>query len=232
MIKHMPIDSVYLTDTIFLHLPYAAELLVNNKFPHKGDILKTERNINVRNDTPFVTKKLFVAAETLQEPKPVVVQKPVAPPPPPTTTDIAEDVQLTDLGQQVADQLQKGGPGQAIVVRGINFDNGYHTIRKSVMPTLDAVIEALKKYPNVKLEIQGHVCCWPLGEEGFDNETKEYSLSDNRARAVYDYFVSHGILKSRLTFKGYGMKFPLVYPEKGKKDEYQNRRVVFKIISK
>ncbi|HWB27735.1 MAG TPA: OmpA family protein [Chitinophagaceae bacterium] len=242
--KPMPIDTVYLSDSIIVPPPYPEDILAINKHPHKGDILKIERSVEVRNDTPFVMKKLYVAAETMEEPKqdiavtkpePAVVTQPVA-----TQTDaaptvpdeISEDTRASDLTQQVTDKLKNGKVGESLVLRGINFDNGYHTILKKDLPALEAVVAAMKAIPTLKIEIQGHVCCWPLGEEGFDNETKEYNLSNNRAQIVYQYLVEHGIAKDRMTYKGYGMKKPLVYPEKNKRDQYKNRRVEFKIVSK
>lgn len=227
------IDTVYRNDSILVPPPYSAEILAVHKFPHKGDIIKIERSVEVRNDTPFVFKKLYVASETMEEPKPeIVVTKPapdkVAAPP----AEISEDIKASDLSQEVTDQLKKSSVGESLVIRGINFDFGYHTILKKDMPALQAVLSALKEIPTLKLEIQGHVCCWPIGQEGFDKDTKEYNLSYNRAKAVYDYLVSNGIAADRLTYNGYGMKKPLVWPEKNKKDEYRNRRVEFKIVSK
>jgi len=228
------IDTVYSEENILMPMPYPAEILAVHRFPHKGDILKIERSVNVRNDTPFVLKKLYVASETMEEPKPeIVVTKPtpdkvVAA----TPSEISEDTKASDLSQQVTDLLKKSTIGESLVIRGINFDFGYHTILKKDMPSLQAVLSAMQQIPTLKLEIQGHVCCWPIGQEGFDKDTKEYNLSYNRAKAVYDYLVSNGIAADRLTYNGYGMKKPLVWPEKNKKNEYKNRRVEFKIVSK
>ncbi len=242
VVKKMPIDTVYLNDSVLVPPPYSADILAINKHPHKGDILKVERTVDVRNDTPFVMKKLYVAAETMEEPKPAVAitEPPKAATPAPVVeapastvpNEIAEDTKASDLNQQVTDKLKNSKVGESLVLRGINFDNGYHTILKKDIPDLEAVVDAMKQIPTLKIEIQGHVCCWPIGEEGFDRDTKEYNLSYNRAQVVYQYLIDHGIDKSRLTFNGYGMKKPLVYPEKNKNDQYKNRRVEFKIVSK
>jgi len=227
------IDTVYTTDSIMVPPPYTAELLAINKHPHKGDILKIERAVDVRNDTPFVMKKLYVASETMEEPKQDVA---VAPPAPvvtaPGSNEISEDTKESELNDEVMKRLRNTKVGESLVLRGINFDNGYHSILKKDLPTLQAVLEAMKQIPTLKVEIQGHVCCWPMGEEGFDRQTKEYNLSYNRAQVVYQYLVDNGISKDRLTFNGYGMKKPLVYPEKNKGDQYKNRRVEFKIVSR
>lgn len=225
------IDTVYLADSIMVPPPYSPEILAINPRPKKGDILKIERSVNVSNDTPYVMKKLYVASETMED-KPAVA---VAPPPAvapagPTSNEVSEDSK--DLNKEVSDKLKNTKVGESLVLRGINFDNGYHTILKKDMPALQAVLSALKEIPTLKVEIQGHVCCWPKGEEGFDRDTKEYNLSYNRAQVVYQWLVDNGIDKSRLTFNGYGMKNPLVYPEKNKSDQYKNRRVEFKVTAK
>ncbi|HVX51028.1 MAG TPA: OmpA family protein [Chitinophagaceae bacterium] len=241
--KPTPIDTVYISDSVVVPPPYPEEILALNKHPRKGDILKVERSVMVRNDTPFVMKRLYVAAETMEEPKqdivvtkpePAVVNQPAAPvqATPSAPSEISEDTKASDLGKQVTDKLKNSKIGESLVLRGINFDNGYHTILKKDIPALEAVVSAMKEIPTLKIEIQGHVCCWPLGEEGFDRETKEYNLSYNRAQVVYQYLIDHGIDKSRLTYAGYGMKKPLVYPEKNKSDQYKNRRVEFRIVSK
>ena len=56
-------------------------------------------------------------------------------------------------------------------------------------------------------------------------------LSQNRAKAVYDYLVSHVIDNKRLTYVGYGDTRPKV---KNDTDENRaiNRRTEFKVIGK
>jgi outer membrane protein OmpA-like peptidoglycan-associated protein len=242
--KPAPVDTTFLTQTIYLNPPYADELRVTNKYPHKGDLLKTETDFVLRNDSPFVYKKLYVASETMDEPAPPAVAAAAPTPPAPVTTpvaavtkpgvpdEIAENTSADDLAKQVKEHLQNGKIGESLVIRGINFDFGYHRIIKKSKPQLEAVLYALNQIPTLKLEIQGHICCWPIGQEGFDKDTKEYNLSFNRAKAVFDYLVAAGISADRLTYNGYGMKHPMVYPEKSKDDEYKNRRVEFKIVSK
>lgn len=227
-----PIDTVYVSDSVIVPPPYTPEILALNPHPRKGDILKVERIFQMHIDTPYVTRKLYVASETMEDPKPVVAAAPAPPATPAGPQEIGEDTKSSDLDQEVLNKLKNSKAGESLVLRGINFDNGYHTILKKDIAPLQAVLSAMKQLPTLKLEIQGHVCCWALGEEGFDNETKEYNLSYNRAQVVYQYLVDNGIAKDRLTFNGYGMKKPLVYPEKNKKDQYKNRRVEFKIVSK
>ncbi|WP_317128059.1 OmpA family protein [Flavobacterium chryseum] len=59
--------------------------------------------------------------------------------------------------------------------------------------------------------------------DGIDKETKERTLSWNRAKTVFKYLMSKKIANNRMTFQGCGNKYPL-----GKGDNY-DRRVEFMI---
>jgi outer membrane protein OmpA-like peptidoglycan-associated protein len=49
---------------------------------------------------------------------------------------------------------------------------------------------------------------------------------------VYDFLVAGGIDKSRMSYRGFAGRFPLVSPEQTEADRTMNRRVEVKIISK
>jgi outer membrane protein OmpA-like peptidoglycan-associated protein len=129
--------------------------------------------------------------------------------------------------------LQDSKAGESIILNEIHFEEGRHVLKKSSKPALNAMLQALKAMPSLQLQIQGHMCCDDaLKTDGFDLDTKEFMLSNNRAKAVYDFFVQNGIDASRLTYKGYGTRKRLVYPEKTDTDRDKNRRVEFLIIKK
>jgi outer membrane protein OmpA-like peptidoglycan-associated protein len=56
-------------------------------------------------------------------------------------------------------------------------------------------------------------------------------LSWNRAQFVRDYLVQNGISPERISYRGYAMTRPLVYPEQTIQDQIQNRRVEILIIA-
>jgi outer membrane protein OmpA-like peptidoglycan-associated protein len=74
---------------------------------------------------------------------------------------------------------------------------------------LKQFIEELTARPDVKIKIEGHVCCTKPGQDGVNAETKKKNLSYVRAKAVYDYLAEHGIEPSRMTYEGMKGDYPL-----------------------
>jgi len=101
----------------------------------------------------------------------------------------------------------------------IHFEYNKAVIRQDSFPVVDAVAEILKKYPDLKMEIQGHT-----DNKGGPDYNKR--LSDQRAAAVRTYLVEHGIPSDRLTSHGYGLERPLV-PNDSDNNRALNRRVQF-----
>jgi outer membrane protein OmpA-like peptidoglycan-associated protein len=90
----------------------------------------------------------------------------------------------------------------------------------------------MRKYPDLKIEIQGHICCALQGEDGYDHGLKNNQLSLNRAKVVYLFLVRNGIDKNRMTYKGFGASRKRFPEEKTKQEQELNRRVEIKIIEK
>src|SRR5262249_3892321 len=89
------------------------------------------------------------------------------------------------------------------ILQQIHFEFDKDKIRTESFKILDAVVDVLKQYPRIRLEIQGHT----------DNKgapAYNLKLSDRRAASVLKYLVSHGVAPDRLTSRGYGMERPLV----------------------
>ncbi len=123
--------------------------------------------------------------------------------------------------------------GSTIALRNINFVGGRHQFLFGSAPILIELLEAMETYPKLVVEVQGHICCEPHSGEGLDEDTGEFNLSEERAKAVRDYLFRNGIDSNRVTYKGYGHSSPIYpYPEKNEEERIQNRRVEIKILSK
>lgn len=86
-------------------------------------------------------------------------------------------------------------------------------------PTLDEVVQALKDNKNFKVQVDGH-----SSSEGSDDHNQ--TLSEERAAAVLDYLVAHGIAKDRLVSKGFSSSQPRD-TNKTAAGRENNRRVEF-----
>jgi OOP family OmpA-OmpF porin len=87
------------------------------------------------------------------------------------------------------------------VLTGVNFDTAKWDIQSGYYPILDGVVAILQKNPSMKLEIEGHT-----DNRGAADYNRQ--LSENRAKAVMDYFITRGISPDRLSAKGYGFSKP------------------------
>lgn len=129
--------------------------------------------------------------------------------------------------------LKKVEVGQTIVLRNIFFDLDKYSLRPESVNELERLLKLLQENPTMKIEISGHT-----DTRGSAEHNQE--LSQNRAKAVVDYLIEHGIDASRLTYAGYGETKPLIsdeaiakMPSANDREEahQQNRRTEFKILS-
>jgi outer membrane protein OmpA-like peptidoglycan-associated protein len=108
----------------------------------------------------------------------------------------------------------------------IYFDYDMWYIRKESKKILNRVVELMKKYPDMVVEIGSHT-----DNRGNDNYNKV--LSQNRANSTRTYILEQGIPKNRITAKGYGETVQIVkcIPEESCDEEQHelNRRSEFVI---
>ncbi len=102
------------------------------------------------------------------------------------------------------------------------FDFNKSVIKEAAKGPLNSVVKWLQENPEVKVEISGHTDS--VGSAAYNQK-----LSEARAKAVYDYFVSQGVDKFRLAYAGYGKEKPIATNET-EEGRAQNRRVELNII--
>lgn len=129
-------------------------------------------------------------------------------------------------------KIEELNAGESLAIEGLSFVPGRHLILQSSAPSLQKLLKTLKDNPKLKVEIQGHVCCTDNGEDGLDYDTREPKLSENRAKAIYEYLIDKGISKSRLSYKGYGRTKPKEPIEDSPEKEQANRRVEILVLEK
>lgn len=138
-------------------------------------------------------------------------------------------------GQSLTEKLADSTltTGTNIVLRNINFVGGLPHFLPESMPMLNELLNAMNTFPNLVIEIQGHICCQSDDRDGLNMETAYHTLSADRAKAVKDYLIAKGIAPTRVSSRGFGHSLPLYpYPERSEAERIANRRVEIKIISK
>jgi len=172
-----------------------------------------ERRVDLMVVQQIPVKKISPVANKVQEEK--------------VTIDVSKKIEKKPEDKNIVD-LEKG---ESMDIEGLSFIPGRHMVLKSAYPVLRDLLIALRDHPNLKIEIQGHVCCPEAGLfDGLDHDTHTYNLSENRAKAVYTYLVKYGIDEDRLSYKGYGNSQLKIKIEKTPEDEQVNRRVEIKIL--
>ncbi len=109
-----------------------------------------------------------------------------------------------------------------ILLKNVFFETGSAKLLDASQQELNRLYSLLKDNPNIFIQINGHTD--DVGEEE-DNLV----LSENRAKAVYDYLLKKGIKDDRLSFKGFGETKPIASNE-SEEGRQQNRRTEFVIL--
>ena len=121
-------------------------------------------------------------------------------------------------------KIRNSKTGDKITLENINFFNMSPRVLAKSKPVLYDLLCAMQDNPNLKIEIQGHVCC--------QTTEQNTALSVSRARAIYNYLISQKINRKRLSYKGFGTTMPIhPIPEKNEVEEFENRRVEIMIVA-
>ena len=144
--------------------------------------------------------------EPAEEPEPQVIEEPD------TTEQVIEEVPEEREALYVDE-------GQSLVLEGVTFASGSTNLTLEAQRILNQVVDILKKYPSMEVEIRG-----------FTDNTGSYALNINisqrRAEAVKDYLVLNGIFPHRLKAFGFGPENPIA-PNDTPEGRAKNRRIEF-----
>lgn len=108
--------------------------------------------------------------------------------------------------------------GEKIILKNIQFEQTKWMLNPSAMGELDRLVELMKTYPKMRIEITGHT-----SSEGDRNDNIE--LSRKRAESCKDYLRKNGIESNRIITRGIGPDSPI-----SNTDKSLNRRVEFSVI--
>jgi OOP family OmpA-OmpF porin len=114
--------------------------------------------------------------------------------------------------------VKEAAPEVVSITLMINFDSGKSYVRPRYYNEVKKVADFMKKYPNTKMEIQGHT-------DNVGKPAMNKRLSQRRADAVKNLLIKkYKVNKNRLKAVGYGEEKPLV-PNDKVENRSRNRRV-------
>jgi OOP family OmpA-OmpF porin len=99
----------------------------------------------------------------------------------------------------------KGAPVNAAgcwSLRGINFDSNKADIKPQYYDFLNENVAVLQKNPTIKIKIMGHT-------DSIGSDEYNQALSERRAKAIEDYFISKGVDPNRIFSQGFGESKPV-----------------------
>jgi outer membrane protein OmpA-like peptidoglycan-associated protein len=155
--------------------------------------------------------------------EPGVVKKPVKvefPASITVTTPAGKEEMKLDVA--FMERINTAKTGEKIVIPNLNFRENTFAVMNESRPRLYELLQVMKTNANLKIKLQGHVCCMTKDRQ---------DLSTQRAKAVMMFLLANGIEKSRLSFQGFGVSQPLYpIPEKTPEEREANRRVEVLIV--
>ncbi|MBO7606509.1 MAG: OmpA family protein [Paludibacteraceae bacterium] len=129
-----------------------------------------------------------------------------------------------DLTKDNNVRMERIEVGKKITLKNIFFDFDKATLKKASHFELNRVAQFMRENPTVRIKLCGHT-----DYKG----TKEYNmtLSNDRAKAAYEYLVKKGVPTNRLEYQGFGAEQPIA-DNKTDAGRALNRRTEILIIGK
>ena len=120
----------------------------------------------------------------------------------------------------------------SVTLANVFFDLNKATLRKESYVELNKLFDFLEDNPSLRIEIGGHT-------DTRGDATANLTLSQDRAKSVYEYLIEKGIEAERLAYKGYGQTQPVYSDEvianmaseqEKERAHQENRRTEYKIL--
>jgi outer membrane protein OmpA-like peptidoglycan-associated protein len=126
------------------------------------------------------------------------------------------------LDRAFMNKVNSAKAGEKIKIENLNFIINTFAVVNESRGKMYELLLVLQNNPQLKIEIQGHLCCMP---------NDRLDLSTQRAKAIYNFLVSNQIYPARLSYKGFGSTQPIYpLPEKSEAERAANRRVEILIL--
>lgn len=159
-------------------------------------------------------------------PEPEPAPQPPPPPPPPGDQDkdgVPDNIdKCPDTPAGVAVDAYGCTRKGSITLEGVTFEFNSARLEPESRTVLDNVATDLKRYPRLKIELQGHT-------DSSGPDEYNLKLSQQRADAVRTYLIDQGVPESQLVARGYGESQP-IEDNSTEAGRALNRRVVMFVL--
>lgn len=145
-----------------------------------------------------------------EEPPVAVVTPPVKEEP---KKDVLKDIKIEEVHE-----------GDVIQLENILFKQSRPELLASSYDELKKLLEFMKKYPKVEIELSGHT-------DNVGDPAKNQKLSEQRVIVVKNYLIKEGIKENRIKTVAYGGDRPIA-DNRTEAGRQKNRRVEMKILKK
>lgn len=180
----------------------------------KGEEFKQKADLSLNRKVEIEYEVNTVIIESIPTKEIEIIEKP-----------LVEEIIIDEYPTPLQKKIIESKVGDKILLNNLNFYVRTAEFYPESVPFLEDLYEVLEKNPNIKIEIQGHICCTP------GRDVEEFSL--RRCIAVYDFLVDYGISPDRMTYVGFDATQPLFpIPEKNEEQRKANRRVEIMILEK
>jgi outer membrane protein OmpA-like peptidoglycan-associated protein len=216
-LRYILVEAYYKTPVI---LPYNGHILLD-KVTNISEVLcpdkKALADLNTKDKAQSLPPHKRGRIEN-------AVKKPVESNPS-ATVPITKNVAKEEPKKKILEDLdiKKIRPGVTIELKSLFFKADSTNFDDSSVEVLEELADFLEDNKKVTVEIGGHT-------NGVPPPDYCDKLSSERAKSVFEFLVSQGISRDRLSYKGYGKRFRIANdatPEGRKK----NQRVEIKVIS-
>jgi len=129
-----------------------------------------------------------------------------------------------DFTAKIDFELKNIEVGTVFILDNIYFETASYQLDSKSIVTLNNFLEFLEINPTLKITLYGHT-------DNVGTDESNLLLSENRAKAVFEYLVEHNIDIERLSYKGFGESKPIA-TNSTKKGRSLNRRTEFLITVK
>lgn len=138
---------------------------------------------------------------------------------------IIDDIRVWQEGNELIELIddKEISDGMKIELKNVEFDANSSTLRLNSYAELEKLVAFMITFEKVKIEIRGHT-------DNIGSNASNQTLSKERAKVIFDYLISNGTDKERISYKGFGESEP-IFSNSTENGRRKNRRVEFVILS-